>query len=144
MSAKGAEQWISNPIGKTLDQVGIERPKVNIGGYNLDLTAMTTGLGAIGQVQNVATKYEEERQVAKFEKQQQELYKADVAQLEKFKQQEGTLLTGNQELFIPKYKSVKSGKMAKETEALAQVFNQRKQEIVQRRSTPGVSQTRTM
>lgn len=142
MSSKGAEQWISNPIGKTLDQVGVDRPKVSIGGYNLDLTAMTTGLGAIGQAQNLAKNYEEKRLTAKAIKSEEEQYEKDVLSLEKFKQQEGNLLAGQNEIFMPKFKSGKSGKLAQQAEALAQVFNARKQESLQRKSTPGVSQTR--
>lgn len=142
MSSKGAEQWISNPVGKTLDQFGVERPKVSIGGYNLDLTAMTTGLGQIGQVQNLAKNYEEKRLTAKAIKAEEEQYQKDVASFEKFKQQEATLLSGQSQLFIPQFKSGKSGKLAQQTEALAQVFNARKQETLQRKTTPGVSQTR--
>lgn len=142
MSAKGAEQWISNPLGKGLDQIGIDRPELNIGGYKTDLTALTNPLGALGQGLNLAKNYEEKRLTAKAIKEEEKKYQEDLAAFEKFKQQEGTLLSGQSELFVPQFKSGKSGKLAQQTEALAQIFNARKQESLQRRTTPGVAQTR--
>jgi erythromycin esterase-like protein len=77
---------------------------------------------------------EEEKQVALLEK--------DTEQFEKFKTQEANLLSTENQVITPLYRSKKSGNLSKQTEALAQIFNARKDEALQRRSAPGVSQTR--
>jgi hypothetical protein len=143
MSAKGAEQLISNPVGKIMDQAGLERPKIKMGDYSLDLTALTspTGFGQMGQIQNIATVTETKRLERKAAAAEEEKYKQDLEAMNKFKAQEGTLL-GQSDLFTPVFKSGKGQKLAQEAEALSQIFNARKQEALQRRSTPGVSQTR--
>lgn len=141
MSAKGAEQWISNPIGKGLDQMGIDRPKIKMGDYTLDPTALMTPSGMVGQVTNAATVHETKRQEKKAADEQASLAAADARQFEAFKKQEDTLLSGSTEVFTPQYKV--RGDLAKQTEALAQIFNARKSEALQRRTAPGISQTRS-
>jgi hypothetical protein len=68
---------------------------------------------------------------------------SDIKDFSKFTAQEDNLLnTASQELFNPKYKV--RGDLAKQTEALAQIFNARKSEALQRRSSPGITQTRSV
>jgi hypothetical protein len=141
MSAKGAEQFISNPIGKIMDQAGIERPKLKLGDYTLDLTAMGSPLGQIGQFQNAANVTEEKRLERKAEAKEEKLYQEDLTKLTQFKEQEQNLL-GSTDIYTPQFRSGKSQKLAKEAEALTQIFNARRQESLQRKSTPGISQTR--
>lgn len=144
MSAKGATELMSNPVGKIMDQAGIKRPTIALGnGQNLDLTAALspTGYGQIGQIQNFARNYEEKRLTDKAKAAENDKYQADQEAFKKFKEQELNL-NAQSDIFIPQYKSSKSSKLAKETQALADIFNARKQELMQRRSTPGISQTR--
>jgi hypothetical protein len=141
MSVKGAEQWVSNPLGKGLDQMGIDRPKLKVGDFTLDATALTSPVSAFGQVTNAATVHETKRQEKKAADEQADLAAADARQFEAFKKQEDSLLSGSSEVFTPKYKV--RGDLAKQTEALAQIFNARKSEALQRRSSPGISQTRS-
>lgn len=69
--------------------------------------------------------------------------KSDIQNYEKFTAQEDNLLnTASQELFNPKYKV--RGDLKQQTEALAQIFNARKSEALQRRSSPGITQTRSV
>jgi hypothetical protein len=144
MSAKGAEQFISNPIGKIMDQAGIQRPTISIGQYKLDPTALTspTGFGQIGQLQNVANVTEEKRQERKAAAEDKSNRAADTQAFNDFAAQESTLLTSNQDLMTPVYKSSIGAKKAKQTEALANIFNARKQEAVSRTAAPGIAQTR--
>lgn len=86
----------------------------------------------------------------KYEQQQKEIEKArqiksetssDIKNFEKFKAQESNLLQNpGQELFVPKYK--RAAGLKKQTEALANIFNSRKQEVLSRSAMPGISQTR--
>jgi hypothetical protein len=142
MSAKGAEQFVSNPIGKIMDQAGIERPKIKIGQYTIDPTALTTPQGLAGQVQNVANVTEEKRQERKAAAEDKSNRAADTQAFNDFAAQESTLLTSNQDLMTPVYKSSIGAKKAKQTEALANIFNARKQEAVSRTAAPGIAQTR--
>lgn len=67
---------------------------------------------------------------------------SDIQDFTKFAAQEDNLLnTASQELFNPTYKV--RGDLKKQTEALAQIFNARKSEALQRRSSPGITQTRS-
>jgi hypothetical protein len=68
--------------------------------------------------------------------------RSDVASFKTFSQQEQSLLDNpTQELFMPAYKTNKN--LAKQTEALAKVFNARKDEALARKTAPGIAQTRT-
>lgn len=82
----------------------------------------------------------------KENKRQKEVIKgneSDIQDFTKFAAQEDNLLnTASQDLFNPKYKV--RGDLAKQTEALAQIFNARKSEALQRRSSPGITQTRSV
>lgn len=61
------------------------------------------------------------------------------------KLEEGVVADPSLNIMTPIFQNPKTGgKKAKEAEALAQVFNQRKQEVLARKTMPGVSQTRTM
>lgn len=142
MSSKGAGEFISNPIGKTLSQVGLETPKIKLGQYTIDPLAMTNPLGAIGQVQNAATVTEQKRLERKAAAEDKAARAADEAAFNQFANQENALLT-SQDIMMPVFKSSVAGKKSKEADALAQVFNARKQEAMQRKTTPGVSQTRS-
>ena len=142
MSAKGAEQFISNPIGKIMDQAGIQRPNISIGQYKIDPTALLSPMGQIGQLQNVANVTEEKRQERKAAAEDKANRAADTQAFNDFAAQESTLLTSNQDLMTPVYKSSIGAKKAKQTEALANIFNARKQEAVSRTAAPGIAQTR--
>ena len=69
----------------------------------------------------------------------------DAFALNEFKKiEQGIELDPTLNIYTPSFSSKKLGaKKAQEAEALAQVFNARKQEILARKSIPGVTQTRT-
>lgn len=148
MSFEGATQWASNPLGKAMDQAGLGeyKPNIHIGGYNIDGTALTNPVGAVGQGANLAKEHEKKRQIAKAkekaEEKAEEAEASDDKAFKKFKEQDPSLLSSgaSTELFIPQYKT---GKHGKETEALAAIFQARKDQAAQRQSRPGVSQTRS-
>lgn len=144
MSAKGAEQFISNPIGKIMDQAGMQRPDIKIGQYKLDPTALTNPFGVVGQLQNVANTTEEKRLERKAAAQDKSARAADQKAFDAFAGQESTLLTSNQDLMNPVFKSSIGSKQAKKVEALANIFNARKQEAMSRTAAPGIAQTRMM
>lgn len=136
----------SNPITAGIDiaehVTGKEySPKVSYKGVSMDPTALLSPVSAIGEGASVAGQQDALRKQAKAEDKFSDAEKKDDKEFEKFKAQEQSLLSGNSsELFVPKYKT---GKRAAETDALAKVFQARKDQALARSSRPGVSQTRT-
>jgi len=70
---------------------------------------------------------------------------SDRTAMQEFKSMEEAVVADpSLNIMTPVFKNDKKKTKAKEAEALAQVFNQRKQEVISRKTSPGISQTRTM
>lgn len=75
------------------------------------------------------------------EYQQGSAERSDVATFKQFEAQGNTLLDSSSEpVMSPIYRTNKD--LEKQSEALAQLFNARKEEALKRKTAPGVSQTR--
>lgn len=135
---KAAE--LSNPLGQinyayrqvTGDDVA---PRIKYKGAQMSLTGNTAFDAAAA-----AKTHETGRQNEKAAEKLEENLKSDEEQFRKFKAQETSLLEGkSSDLFVPQYKT---GKRQSETDALAKIFQARKNEVAQRKAAPGISQTR--
>jgi len=116
-------------------------PKVSVFGTTVNLANLTSGQTGIMEVMDVATQVETNRQKAVAEEQAKKDLKQDAANFEAFKAQEQSLLSDpSTPIFTPKYR--RNAGIASQTEAIANLFNARRQEALSRSSMPGISQTR--
>jgi hypothetical protein len=116
-------------------------PKVSAFGATVNLANLTSGQTGIMEVMDVATQVETNRQKAVAEEQAKKDLKQDAANFEAFKAQEQSLLSDpSTPIFTPKYR--RNAGIASQTEAIANLFNARRQEALSRSSMPGISQTR--
>lgn len=137
----------SNPVTAGIDiaehATGKEfSPKIKYKGVTMDAASLTSPQTTITEGASVAGQQDALRKAAKAEEQFKDDLKDDDAAFAKFKNQEKNLLEngGSTELFVPQYKT---GKRKAETDALAKIFQARKDEALSRATRPGVSQTRS-
>jgi hypothetical protein len=137
----------SNPVTASLQVVKQATgkdisPRISVSGVTLSPANLTSPQTAIMEVASVATQVETNRQMAVAEKQAKKDIAADKAEFAAFSAQEQSLLADpSTPVFTPKYR--RSSGLAQQTEAMAQLFNARKQDVLSRSSMPGISQTRT-
>ncbi len=116
-------------------------PKVSIFGTTTNLANLSSPQTAGMEVANVAGQVETNRQTAIAEEQAKKDLKNDAADFESFKAQEQSLLSDpSTPVFTPKYR--RNAGIASQTEAIANLFNARKQDALARSSMPGIAQTR--
>lgn len=136
----------SNPVTAAIDIAGQATgkdiaPKISYKGVTMNAANLTSPQTAAMEGASVAGQQDALREQARAEEKLDKAEKSDDAEFAKFKNQETNLLAnGNStELFVPQYKT---GKRKAETDALAKIFQARKDEVMARSSRPGVSQTR--
>lgn len=116
-------------------------PKVSASGVSTNLANLSSPQTTIMEAGNVATQVETNRQMAVAEEEAKKDLKKDAADFEAFKAQEQSLLSDpSTPVFTPKYR--RNAGIASQTEAIANLFNARKQDAMARSSMPGISQTR--
>lgn len=149
---------ISNPVsaanlvgkqafGSKFDAVSVatggklKSPTLKVAGMDIDLTAVAGAGSSILETKDSIEEYEANRQMQIEKKAEKKDLRSDQAEYDKFKNQAllDNVDTGL-DLFNPTFK--RNQKLASEASAMTSLFNQRKNEILNRRATPGVSQTR--
>jgi hypothetical protein len=134
---------LSNPVGQAeylYNQITGQKaiPEIKYNGASYSTTGDPTTTAAIG-----AGTFEENRKAIKENNKVVDQLNKDDETFEKFKDKNAALLdnpNAGVDLYTPTYKRNK--KLAKDQEAMIQLFNNRKQEILSRSSMPGVAQTR--
>jgi hypothetical protein len=139
---------LANPVTAAIDVTNqafgantIKDPTVKAFGTGLNLAEMTSPVTAISAGLDTSAGYEANRQNEIAKKQQKDNLAADEADFQKFQSQD--LLNSvdtNTPLYTPAMRA--NGGRAKEIEAMTQLFNQRKSDILARQRTPGINQTR--
>lgn len=137
----------SNPVTAAIDiaehATGKDiSPKIKYKGITMDPSSLTSPTTAISEGMSVAAQQDGLRKAAKAEEKMNDALSDDEKEFQKFKAQEANLLQngGSTELFTPQYKT---GKRKQETDALAAIFQARKDQAQQRNTRPGVAQTRS-
>jgi hypothetical protein len=137
----------SNPLTAAIDvaehATGKDySPKVKYKGITLYPASLVSPVSTIGEGMSVAGQQDGLRKAAKEQEKMNDALDSDEREFQKFKAQESNLLQNgaSTELFTPQYKT---GKRKAETDALAAIFQARKDQAQQRNTRPGVAQTRS-
>lgn len=127
---------LSNPVGQAMqayEQItGKEGASVKVNGSKASLD------GNVSDIQSVGNAFEAGRETIKEAKDLSKDLKSDKLELDLFKSQD--LLNTDASLYEPMFK--RDSKFKKEQEGMLSLFNARKDDILSRRRTPGISQTR--
>lgn len=116
-------------------------PKLSMNGVTTNVANLSGPGTLLMEGASVAGQVEANRQAALAEAQAKKELKSDAADFESFKGQESSLLSDpSTPVFTPKYR--RSAGLAQQTEAIANLFNARKQDAMSRSTMPGISQTR--